>query len=166
MRFELTHNQRRALNALEHGDVIVRPTNDGIYRGAITVEHEHSGGLHIIRPDGVMRSVEDLAKLDAEREYGPLLISTQNRKVEALGQQVELTRMEFNLLWHLAGDPERVFTKDDLLEDVWRFPATTSREATTRTVDGHAGHLRRKLAAIGLVGWIRCTRGVGYRLAP
>jgi len=53
--------------------------------------------------------------------------------------------MEFSLLTTLASDPRRVFTKDELLRDVWGFRAP----GRTRTVDSHACRLRRKLSEHG-----------------
>jgi DNA-binding response OmpR family regulator len=75
---------------------------------------------------------------------------------------VRLRRREYALLFHMAHDPERVWTRHELLRDVWGYRAA----GTTRTVDTHAGRVRRALAAAGAVGWVPSTWGVGYRLAP
>ena len=75
---------------------------------------------------------------------------------------VDLCRQEYALLAHLAGEPDRVFTKDELLRDVWGFRS----QSTTRTVDSHACRLRRKLALAGAEGWVTAVWGVGLRLAP
>ena len=68
-----------------------------------------------------------------------------------------LRRMEFELLSHLALEPDRVFTRGELLRAVWGFRA----QGATRTVDCHACRLRRRL---GAAGWVVNVRGVGYRL--
>jgi DNA-binding response OmpR family regulator len=60
------------------------------------------------------------------------------------------------LLAHLAADPVRVFTKDELLRDVWGFRLP----ARTRTVDSHTCRLRRKLAATADGRFVRCVWGV------
>jgi DNA-binding response OmpR family regulator len=73
-----------------------------------------------------------------------------------------LRRLEYALLVHLARDPSRVYTKDDLLRELWGYQAGGS----TRTVDTHACRLRRALADAGASGWLIAVRGVGYRLAP
>jgi DNA-binding response OmpR family regulator len=75
---------------------------------------------------------------------------------------VGLRRREYLLLVHLARDPMRVHTKDELLRDVWGLPADDS----TRTVDTHASRVRRKLARAGAAGWVISHWGVGYCLAP
>ena len=77
------------------------------------------------------------------------------------GRKVELSAKEFALLHALAADPVRVFTKEELLRDVWGFQLMGS----TRTLDSHASRVRRKLApAAGGRRWIVNVWGVGYRL--
>jgi DNA-binding response OmpR family regulator len=73
---------------------------------------------------------------------------------------VHLRRMEFDLLAHLAREPERVFAREELLRAVWQYRCGGS----TRTVDSHASRLRRKLTANGRTRWVTNVWGVGYRL--
>ena len=92
---------------------------------------------------------------------GPLTIDRRARLVTAHGARVELAQKEYELLLHLANEPERVFTKDELLRDVWGY-RTRSR---TRTLDAHASRLRRKLrAAAPDAQLVENQWGVGYRL--
>ena len=92
---------------------------------------------------------------------GPLTIDRRARLVTAHGTRVELAQKEYELLLHLAKDPERVFTKDELLRDVWGY-RTRSR---TRTLDAHASRLRRKLRATAPEAQlVENEWGVGYRL--
>lgn len=91
-----------------------------------------------------------------------LAIHTATRTVLYGSSAVALRRREYALLVYLARDATRVFTRSELLREVWGYP---SRDAT-RTVDGHASRLRRKLADAGAKGWVRSTWGVGYCLAP
>jgi DNA-binding response OmpR family regulator len=93
---------------------------------------------------------------------GPLEVDVATRSATFGGVPVELRRMEFALLAHLARDPTRVHEKADILRSVWGYRA----EGSTRTVDSHASRLRRKLALAGAEGWVCSTWGVGYRLAP
>jgi DNA-binding response OmpR family regulator len=93
---------------------------------------------------------------------GPLKVDVATRTATFEGVPVELRRMEFALLAHLARDPTRVHEKADILREVWGYRA----EGSTRTVDSHASRLRRKLALAGAEGWVCSTWGVGYRLAP
>jgi DNA-binding response OmpR family regulator len=81
--------------------------------------------------------------------------------VTVAGTRVDLSLKEYELLLHLASDPERVFTKEELLRDVWGFRA----RSRTRTLDAHASRLRRKLrAADPPVELVDNRWGVGYRL--
>jgi DNA-binding response OmpR family regulator len=91
---------------------------------------------------------------------GGLVIDHAGQEVRYAGRPIELSRMEWALLTHLAGDPQRVFTKRELLRDVWGYKA----EGSTRTLDTHAGRLRRKLESAGAPGYVLNCRGVGYRL--
>jgi DNA-binding response OmpR family regulator len=94
-------------------------------------------------------------------EYGELRIDTAAHEVTIGATPVALRRLEYALLVHLARDPARVYTKDELLREVWGFHLPGS----TRTLDCHASRLRRKLAEAGADGLVCATRGVGYRLA-
>jgi len=93
---------------------------------------------------------------------GPVRIDTQTRDVRVDGRRVRLSQKEYELLLQLAREPERVFTKAELLLEVWRYLAP----ARTRTLDSHASRLRRKLrdAAPGGVALVENVWGVGYRL--
>lgn len=96
---------------------------------------------------------------DAPIEIGPLRIDPAGHAATLHREQLELRRMEYELLLHLASDPSRVFRKQELLRAVWGFRS----EGSTRTLDTHASRLRRKLSAAG-EQWIVSVRGVGYRL--
>ena len=87
---------------------------------------------------------------------GELEIDPASRDVRLRGELVTLSQKEFALLRALAAEPTRVFTKQELLRDVWGFRSL----GTTRTLDSHACRLRRKLGGAFVVNvW-----GVGYRL--
>jgi DNA-binding response OmpR family regulator len=89
-----------------------------------------------------------------------LAIDQVTRRVSVAGTRVALAAKEYDLLLRLASDPERVFTKDELLRDVWGFRSA----GRTRTLDSHASRLRRKLTAAGGCGYVVNVWGVGYRL--
>jgi DNA-binding response OmpR family regulator len=80
--------------------------------------------------------------------YGELTIDPRTRMVTYGPMPVRLRRREYALLLYMAHDPERVWTRHELLRDVWGYRAA----GTTRTVDSHAGRVRRALAAAGAVG--------------
>jgi DNA-binding response OmpR family regulator len=104
----------------------------------------------------------DLTHTPGVIEYGELRIDTAAHEVTVGATHVDLRRLEYALLVHLARDPARVYTKDELMRDVWGFRSP----GTTRTLNSHASRLRGALARAGAEGWVRVTRGVGYRLAP
>jgi DNA-binding response OmpR family regulator len=91
---------------------------------------------------------------------GPLAIDRSAHSVRVHGRMVDLRPLEFQLLLHLAGEPERVYRKDELLRAVWGYCSSGS----TRTVESHASRLRRKLDVHGSGPWVINVWGVGYRL--
>ena len=93
---------------------------------------------------------------------GDLVIDRAARRVVARGVDVFLSAKEYALLLKLASDPERVFTREQLLRDVWGYRGYYP----TRTLESHASRVRRKLAAAGLPGWVVNIWGVGYKLRP
>jgi DNA-binding response OmpR family regulator len=96
-------------------------------------------------------------------EAGPIVVDHRSRQVRVGNTAVRLSGREFELAGKLASDPLRVFTKGELLRDVWGIRATGIR---TRTVDSHASRLRRKLQEAGAPGVVVNDWGVGYRLLP
>jgi DNA-binding response OmpR family regulator len=93
-------------------------------------------------------------------EAGAVVVDRGTRRVTVLGRPVVLSAKEFELLAKLAPQPHRVFTKDELLRDVWGFRS----QARTRTLDSHASRLRRKLGVVGGGPYVVNVWGVGYRL--
>jgi DNA-binding response OmpR family regulator len=99
---------------------------------------------------------------------GPLAVDMRARAVTLGDRHVPLCRLEFDLLAHLAREPERVFARPELLAAVWGYRAAVP----TRTVDSHASRLRIKLAggaacpgrSVPATRWVFAVRGVGYRL--
>jgi DNA-binding response OmpR family regulator len=92
-------------------------------------------------------------------EVGALAIDRAARRVTVDAHAVPLAAKEYELLLKLAGDPKRVFPKEQLLREVWGFRSL----GRTRTLDSHASRLRRKLAAAG-GDFVRNVWGVGYSL--
>lgn len=93
-------------------------------------------------------------------EAGEIVIDRGTRCVTIRGRRVPLPSREFELLVKLATAPTRVFTKDELLRDVWGYRAI----GCTRTLDSHASRLRRKLARETETPYVVNEWGVGYRL--
>jgi DNA-binding response OmpR family regulator len=90
---------------------------------------------------------------------GELEVDPAGREATLRGRRVELAAKEFALLKTLASEPTRVFTKEELLRDVWGFRSL----GATRTLDSHACRLRRKLRTQG-DEFIVNVWGIGYRL--
>jgi len=93
------------------------------------------------------------------RRIGELFVDPSTREVRVAGRRVELANKEFALLRALAAEPTRVFSKQELLRDVWGFRSM----GKTRTLDSHASRLRRKLDPEAGRFVVNCW-GVGYRL--
>ena len=96
----------------------------------------------------------------ARVRVGALTLNPVSRQVHVGETPVELAKQEFALLHTLASEPTRVFTKHELLRDVWGFRCA----ARTRTIDSHACKLRSKLRSAGDGHWIDNVWGIGYRL--
>jgi DNA-binding response OmpR family regulator len=93
-------------------------------------------------------------------EVGDLRIDTSRRTVEARGQPVQLTYLEFELLRTLAASPGRVFTRKELLDELWGG----SEFRDPRTIDVHVRHLREKVERDPAEPELIFTvRGAGYR---
>ncbi|WP_028645113.1 response regulator transcription factor [Nocardioides sp. URHA0020] len=89
--------------------------------------------------------------------YGVLRVDVSSRRVYRDGEELLLTRTEFDLLTELMRSPARVVTREELLKAVWGTPWI----GDTHVVEVHVGNLRRKL---GGSRFIRTVRGVGYRM--
>jgi len=93
-------------------------------------------------------------------EAGDLVVDRRTRRVLVRGVPVRLAGREFELAARMASDPTRVWTKDELLRDVWGFRS----DGMTRTVDSHACRLRAKLRRADTDTFVVNVWGVGYRL--
>lgn len=100
------------------------------------------------------------AQLHDRLEAGPIVVERSTRRVLVDGRRVDLAVKEFELLAKLAQAPEKVFTKEELLREVWNFRSL----GRTRTLDSHASRLRRKLHAAAPGPFVVNVWGVGYRL--
>ena len=96
------------------------------------------------------------------REIGALRLDPAGRRVAVSGNDLELTRTEFDLLQVLSARPNTAFTRRQLVDAVWG-PDWVGDE---HLVDVHVGHLRRKLADIADLAFVDTIRGVGYRMGP
>lgn len=95
--------------------------------------------------------------IEGRIELGTLWIDVPSRTVKVAGQELELTPKEFDLLTLLASHPERVYTREALLEQVWEMDFVGG----TRTVDIHVQRLRKKLGEHQDL--IQTVYGIGYK---
>ncbi|MCE5313983.1 MAG: response regulator transcription factor [Armatimonadota bacterium] len=89
-----------------------------------------------------------------------LSVSRISREVVVGDMHIDLTPKEFDLLWYLASNRNRVFTREQLLEQVWAYQEFYGDE---RTVDQHIKRLRRKIEVSGSPCRITTIWGVGYK---
>ncbi len=93
--------------------------------------------------------------------YGPLLVDPSRHEARAHGQLLDIGATEFRLLRYLVAHPERVFSRAQLLDQVWGDHTFIEE----RTVDVHILRLRKVLAASATDALVQTVRGTGYRLA-
>ncbi|MGH7570697.1 MAG: response regulator [Gemmatimonadota bacterium] len=93
-------------------------------------------------------------------EFDALVLDAAARTVLVEEVEIHLTTREFDLLRFLLVHPNRVFSRADLLRQVWNYDF----EGYDRTVDAHVARLRRKLGEPG--SWIETAWGVGYKFNP
>ena len=94
-------------------------------------------------------------------EAGPIGIDLATRVVRVAGTPMPVSQKEYALLVRLASEPQRVFTKEQLLREIWGYQL----QGRTRTLDSHASPLRRKLRELDPdTLYVENVWGVGYRL--
>ena len=107
------------------------------------------------------RSEREKDKIESEETLlvGPLTIDPSSYRVQRNGEAIQLTALEFRLLYFLASRPNRVFTRDQLLDAVWG----TERFVTPRSVDVYIRRLREKTEVDPVhPRYLKTMRGAGY----
>jgi two-component system, OmpR family, phosphate regulon response regulator PhoB len=136
----------RLLN-LGADDYVVKPVSLGELEARIRA---------VLRRGGVAPA---LAQLD----LGELVIDRTTRTVRVRGIEVTMTRKEFDLLTFLASSPGQVFSREELLERVWR---STDQWQARSTVTEHVRRVRQKIEPRPHAPrWITTVRGMGYRFS-
>jgi DNA-binding response OmpR family regulator len=108
----------------------------------------------VLRRSGT--SEEDEIK---EVHYDKLSINLTNYELRVNGVQVDTPPKEMELIYHLASNPNRVFSRDELLDQVWGF----DYYGDSRTVDVHVKRLREKLEGVSDQWELKTVWGVGYK---
>lgn len=94
-----------------------------------------------------------------EVRYDKLVINLTNYELRVNGEQIDTPPKEMELIYHLASNPNRVFTRDQLLDEVWGF----DYYGDSRTVDVHVKRLREKLEGVSDKWALKTVWGVGYK---
>jgi len=94
-------------------------------------------------------------------DYGPLTIDQARHQILVEGKPVKMGMAEFKLLSYLANHPERVFSRTQLLDNVWGDHVFIEE----RTVDVHILRLRKALTPLNAQHLVQTVRGLGYRLS-
>ena len=105
------------------------------------------------------RSVSSIAEEVKEVHYDKLSINLTNYELKVAGVQIDTPPKEMELIFHLAKSPNRVFTRDQLLDEVWGY----DYYGDSRTVDVHVKRLREKLEGASDKWELRTVWGVGYK---
>jgi DNA-binding response OmpR family regulator len=93
---------------------------------------------------------------------GNLTVDRDARTAHVDGRPVSLTRLEFDFLATLVGEPRRTFTRAELTREVWGYDPQAA--GPSRTVASHAHRVRQKLEQAGAESMVQTVRGVGWRL--
>ena len=114
----------------------------------------------VARIKAVLRRMgKNAADTVKEVKYDKLSINLTNYELKVNGVQIDTPPKEMELIYHLASNPNRVFTRDPLLDEVWGF----DYYGDSRTVDVHVKRLREKLEGVSDKWSLKTVWGVGYK---
>ena len=114
----------------------------------------------IARIHAVMRRSDGVAApMEKKLVYDKLVINLDSYELIVDGRKVDTPPKEMELLYHLAASPNRVFTRNQLLDEVWGFDYF----GDSRTVDVHIKRLREKLEGVSDQWSLKTVWGVGYK---
>ena len=113
----------------------------------------------IARVHAVMRRSDNDGPAEKKLTFDKLIINLDSYKLVVNGVKVDTPPKEMELLYHLAASPNRVFTRNQLLDEVWGF----DYYGDSRTVDVHVKRLREKLEGVSDKWSLKTVWGVGYK---
>ena len=115
----------------------------------------------IARIKAVLRRSNDSDKQNQAEEvrFDKLRINLTNYELVVNGERIDTPPKELELIYHLASNPNRVYTRDQLLDEVWGF----DYYGDSRTVDVHVKRLREKLENVSDEWSLKTVWGVGYK---
>lgn len=105
------------------------------------------------------RTAPDESNTVKQVEFDKLIINLTNYELIVDGKQIDTPPKELELIYHLASNPNRVYTRDQLLDEVWGF----DYYGDSRTVDVHVKRLREKLEGVSDEWSLKTVWGVGYK---
>ncbi|MCL2057230.1 MAG: response regulator transcription factor [Oscillospiraceae bacterium] len=109
----------------------------------------------VLRRTGKNSDVPDIREVS----YDKLVVNMTKYELKVSGNAVDTPPKELELLFHLASNPNRVYTRDQLLDEVWGF----EYYGDSRTVDVHIKRLREKLEGVSEMWTLKTVWGVGYK---
>ena len=113
----------------------------------------------LARVHAVLRRLGDEEEKGRRLTFQGLVINLDSYELEVQGKRVDTPPKELELLYHLAAAPNRVFTRNQLLDEVWGFDYF----GDSRTVDVHIKRLREKLEGVSDQWSLKTVWGVGYK---
>ena len=113
----------------------------------------------LARVHAVLRRLGDEEVKARRLTFDGLVINLDSYELEVKGTRIDTPPKELELLFHLASSPNRVFTRNQLLDEVWGFDYF----GDSRTVDVHIKRLREKLEGVSDQWSLKTVWGVGYK---
>ncbi len=113
----------------------------------------------LARIHAVLRRFGEEAQAEKRLSFDKLVINLDSYELLVDGKRVDTPPKELELLFHLASSPNRVFTRNQLLDEVWGFDYF----GDSRTVDVHIKRLREKLEGVSQQWSLKTVWGVGYK---
>ncbi|MCW2737873.1 response regulator transcription factor [Nocardioides sp.] len=148
-------------------DYLVKPFSMRELQARVAALFRRPRNQDAVRVEAALAPVAERPRPPADTDplgCSDLTLKPEAREVLVLGEEIDLTRTEFDLLAHLVSNPGVVVPREDLLRAVWD---TEFVPDSTHVVDVHLANLRRKLRGAAADNqWIRTIRGVGFRFDP
>ena len=108
-----------------------------------------------------LQKPEETKDMDNVLRVGNLVVNLDEYSFNVAGQRIPLTKKEIETMWTLASNPNKVFTRDNLLDSLWGY----DYYGDSRTVDSHIKRLRAKVDTVEHPAWnIKTIWGVGYKV--
>lgn len=113
----------------------------------------------LARVHAVMRRTDSEGPAEKKLSFDKLTVNLDSYELIVDGKKIDTPPKEMELLYHLAASPNRVFTRNQLLDEVWGFDYF----GDSRTVDVHVKRLREKLEGVSEKWSLKTVWGVGYK---